>query len=302
MKRTILLTGGGGFVAGNIISQNHSRNIIEAVEQREVPMTGENLTWHILDLQDSAELRHLCHRVKPDVIIHTAAISDIDYCEAHQEIAESVNVGVTRTLVNLCSEGDARLIYFSSDSIFNGRKGGYVEEDIPEPLHFYGRTKVEGEKIVQQGCRNWVIIRPSLITGLPLLDAGNSFLWRLINELKQGKKAAFPKEEIRSPVDAVTLSRAVLELAENNFQGILHLAGNDTLTRFEIARQIVRKLGYSLDLVVDRKPEVTTGRAPRPRNVSLDNTKARSVLKTPMLYLEEALDLIIENRGGRELC
>ncbi len=302
MNRTILLTGGGGFVAGNIISQNRSRNIIEAVEQREVPITGEHLTWHILDLRDSAQLRHLFHRVKPDVIIHTAAISDIDYCEVHREIAESVNVGVTGTLVDLCVESDVRLIYFSSDSIFNGQKGGYVEEDIPEPLNFYGRTKVAGEKIVQQGCRNWVIIRPSLITGLPLLDAGNSFLWRLINELKQGKKVPFPKEEIRSPVDSVTLSRAVLELAENDFKGILHLAGNDTLTRFEIARQIVRKLGYPPDLVVDKKPQVTTGRAPRPRDVSLNNAKARSVLKTPMLDLAEALDLIIENKGGRDLC
>ena len=302
MNRTILLTGGGGFVAGNIISPNRSRNIIEAVEQRPVPIWSDNLTWHILDLQDSAELRQLFHRLKPDVIIHTAAISDIDYCEAHQKIAESVNVGVTRTLVDLCVERNVRLIYFSSDSIFNGQKGGYVEEDIPKPLNFYGRTKVEGEKIVQQDCRNWVIIRPSLITGLPLLEAGNSFFWRLIKELKQGKKAAFPKEEIRSPVDAVTLSRAVLELAENDFKGILHLAGNDTLTRFEIAQQIVGKLGYPLDLVVDKKPQVTTGRAPRPRDVSLNNTKAHSVLKTPMLDLEEALDLIIENRGGRELC
>ena len=301
MNRTILLTG-GGFVAGNIISQNRSRNIIEAVEQRAVPILSDNLTWHILDLQDSAQLRRLFHRVKPDVIIHTAAISDIDYCEAHQEIAESVNVGVTRILVDLCVENDVRLIYFSSDSIFDGQKGRYVEEDIPEPLNFYGRTKVAGEKIVQQGCRNWVIIRPSLITGLPLLDAGNSFLWRLINELKQGKKAAFPKGEIRSPVDAVTLSRAVLELAENDFNGILHLAGNDILTRFEIAQQIVRKLGYPLDLVVDKKPQVTIGRAPRPRDVSLNNTKARSVLKTPMLDLEKALDLIIENKGDKKLC
>jgi len=302
MNRTILLTGGGGFVAGNIISQNRSRNIIEAVEQREVPIAGEHLTWHILDLQDSAELRHLFQRVKPDVIIHTAAISDIDYCEAHQEIAESVNVGVARTLVDLCAESDVRLIYFSSDSIFNGQKGRYVEEDIPEPLNFYGRTKVAGEKILQQGCRNLVIIRPSLITGLPLLDAGNSFLWRLINELKQGKKVPFPKEEIRSPVDAVTLSRAVLELAENDFKGILHLAGNDTLARFEIARQVVRKLGYPPDLVVDKKPQVTSGRAPRPRDVSLNNAKARSVLKTPMLDLEKALDLIIENKGDKKLC
>jgi len=302
MNRTILLTGAGGFVAGNIISQNRCRNIIEAVEQRAVPILSDNLTWHILDLQDSAELRQLFHSLKPDVIIHTAAISDINYCESHQEIAESVNVGVTRTLVDLCAESDVRLIYFSSDSIFNGRKGRYVEEDIPGPLHFYGRTKVEGEKIVQQGCRNWVIIRPSLITGLPLLDAGNSFLWRLINELKQGKKVAFPKGEIRSPVDAVTLSRAVLELAENDFKGILHLAGNDTLTRFEIAQQIVRKLGYPLDLVVDKKPQVTTGRATRPRDVSLNNTKVQKMLKTPMLDLGKALDLIIENKGAKKLC
>ena len=233
------------------------------------------------------------------MVIHTAALSDIDYCQAHQEDAERVNVGITQTLVNLCAGVGGRMIYFSSDSIFDGRKGKYVEEDLPEPLHFYGHTKVQGEKTVQQGGDDWVIIRPSLVVGLPVLEAGNSFLWRMIKELKQGRTVAFPQQEIRSPLDAITLSRAVLELAGNNYRGVLHLSGNDAMNRFDMAQRIVDKLGYPSESVIDKKPVVDSGRAKRPRDVSLLNTRAKAVLDTPMLDFDRALDLVIENKGKK---
>lgn len=301
MARNVLITGAGGFVAGNIITQAGEEVTFHGLEKVPTDLAGDNLIWHVLDLQDSDALGEIFSTVQPEAVIHTAALSDIDYCQAHQEDAERVNIGITRTLVNLCAGAGVRMIYFSSDSIFDGRKGNYVEEDLPEPLHFYGQTKVQGEKIVQQGCDNWVIIRPSLIVGLPVLEAGNSFLWRMIKELKKGRTVAFPKQEIRSPLDAITLSRAVLELAGNDYTGILHLSGNDTMNRFEMAQRIVDKLGYPPESVIDKKPVVDSGRAQRPRDVSLTNVRARAVLATPMLDFDRALELIIENKGDKVL-
>jgi dTDP-4-dehydrorhamnose reductase len=301
MVRNVLITGAGGFVAGNIIAQAGEGVTFHGVEKTPNELARNGLTWHALDLLDSRALGEVFSAVEPEVLIHTAALSDIDYCQAHQEEAERVNVGITRNLVSLCAATGVRMLYFSSDSIFDGRKGKYVEEDPPSPLHFYGKTKVRGEKLVQQGCEDWVVIRPSLVIGLPVLEAGNSFLWRMIKALQQGRTVAFPKQEVRSPLDAITLSRAVLELAGNDYRGILHISGNDTMNRFDMAQRIARKLGYPPESVVDKEPEVESGRARRPRDVSLSNAKAKAVLATPMLDFARALDLIVENKGEKQL-
>jgi dTDP-4-dehydrorhamnose reductase len=301
MKKTLLLTGGGGFVGANIIAQAPSGVALQAIDPYPVPLERKNLSWQRFDLRDSGTLQALFLSLDPRVVVHTAAISDIDYCQANQDLAEAVNVGVTRQLVELCRKTGAKLIFFSSDSVFNGQKGNYRETDKPDPVNFYARTKVEAEKMIEGSLQDWVIVRPSLILGLPILGQGNSFLWRMIQSLKKRQQVAFPKAEIRSPVDVITLSRAVLELAQGGYRGILHLSGNDTLSRFAMAQAIARALGYPVELVADTLPSLAIGRAPRPANVSLDNRKAKKVLKTPMMGFAEALRLIIENRGNHEL-
>jgi dTDP-4-dehydrorhamnose reductase len=131
--------------------------------------------------------------------------------------------------------------------------------------------------------------------GFPVREAGNSFLWRMVNTLGRGEAVAFPRSEVRSPIDVITLSQAILELANHSYCGILHLSGNNALSRFDMAKRIADKLGYPTNLVVDKKPSIETGRAPRPRDVSLCNNRAKMILKTPMLDLNEGIDLIFKN-------
>ena len=299
-----MVTGGAGFVAGNIIKQSlklQEKVDIIALDRYKAAYRQKNLSWYTADLLDVAKLKHILDNNNPDVIVHLAALSDIDYCEAHKDIAEKINTGVTEMLVDFCKSSGCRLIYFSSDSVFNGKKGLYTEDDAPEPLHFYGKTKVASENIIKKNLDNWVIIRPSLIMGLPVFDEGNSFLWRMIKSLKKGEQVAFPKSETRSPADVITLSRSVLELAMASYNGYLHISSNDVLTRYDMAKRIAARLGYPVDLVIDKKPNVSSGRAPRPADVSLDNSRAKQILKTPMVGLDRGLELIIENRGDKEL-
>lgn len=297
----ILLTGGGGFLGGNILRETPPSIEVVSVDVREHSSPNECHSCVALDLTDSEALRGVLTQSGPDVVIHTAAVSDIDYCEAHPDVARAVNVGITADIAAYCSATDTKMIHFSSDSVFDGERGGYAEDDAPAPLHFYGRTKVEGEHIVRGGPQRWNIVRPALIVGLPVSDFGNSFLWRMIKDVREGTAVAFPAEEIRSPVDAVTLSRAVLELAVSGLTGVFHLGGNTRLSRFDMARRICRFLGFSEDLVVPKRPAVATGRAPRPVDVSLNNAKATRELRTPMLSLEEGLLLIRENKGSISL-
>jgi dTDP-4-dehydrorhamnose reductase len=299
--RTLLVTGGAGFLGANILMQAASSLTLHAVDQAQPPLRRENLTWHTLGLQDRKALQDLVIGLNPDVVVHTAALSDIDFCEANPLKADDVNTRVTLQVAELCRLTGARLIFFSSDSVFDGRAGGYRETDAPVPLNHYARTKVKAENGIDGILANHVIVRPSLIMGLPVLESGNSFLWRLITSLRRGIPSAFPASEFRTPIDVITLSRATLELTMLNFTGTLHLAGNDRLSRYEIARRIACTLGYPAELVVDKEPEPVHGRALRPVDASLDNTRAKSLLATPMRDFDDALRLIVESKGNRQL-
>lgn len=147
MARKIFLTGGGGFLGGNIIREAGRDVEIISVDTREQKYTKKNLKSLVQDLTDETELKRILGEYRPEVIIHTAAVSDIDYCEANRDIAEKVNIGVTRTLADYCKKNDVKMIQFSSDSVFDGRKGNYVEEDEPQPLHYYGMTKFLERKL-----------------------------------------------------------------------------------------------------------------------------------------------------------
>ncbi|HUX13316.1 MAG TPA: SDR family oxidoreductase [Spirochaetia bacterium] len=301
MKQRLLLTGAAGFVGGNIIREAGAAWEIHGVDRVAVEGGPAHVSWHNVDLLDANAVRELFATVRPSAVVHTAAMSDIDYCEANPETALRINVGVTELLVDLCREFDSKIVYFSSDSVFDGERGLYREDETPIPVNEYGRTKVQAEHVVMNRSPNWVIVRPSLVMGLPVGDIGNSFLWRMIGDLKKGEQVAFPESEIRSPVDVITLSRAVLELAERTICGHFHLSGNDGMTRFEMARRICEKLGYPSNRVVDKKPAIATGRAKRPPNVTLANVKAKLLLHTPMAGLDSGLNLIIEKKEDKEL-
>jgi dTDP-4-dehydrorhamnose reductase len=146
-----------------------------------------------------------------------------------------------------------------------------------------------------------IVARLSLVVGLPILGAGNSFLARMIAAFKEGRTVAVPEREVRTPVDVLTVGKALLELAGSGHHGILHLAGRDRLNRLEMARRIAARFGYPEQLAVAQSTATSPGRAPRPRDVSLDNAKACAMLRTQMLSFDEALSLILKTSGSPSL-
>ncbi len=296
MSKRLLLTGYGGFIAGSIICQARGSWEVYALSLTEPPGRGDGFTSYQFDLRDTAQLHKAFDTARPDAVIHTAALADIDYCETHPEDAFEINAGVTAALAALCRDAGTRMILCSTDSVFDGVKGGYTEEDAPRPVNIYAETKVRAERALLETMDNGLVTRLSLVMGLPVLGAGNSFLAKMQASLEAGKEVPFPQNEIRTPVDVLTLGRAFLELAAMEYAGILHLAGNSRLNRYEMACRIAQRLGFSTDLVVPTDSNAMAGRAKRPNDASLDNTKARSLLKTPMRTLDEALDMILKVR------
>jgi len=288
-RKKLLVTGAHGFVAGSILAQAGDEWQLHAVSRGQ-PFAGhERIRWHVCER--AGALSKLFDEVRPDVVIHTAALADIDFCQAHPELAREVNVELTRTYADLCDDLGARFVFCSTDAVFDGERAPYGETDPPAPVNFYADTKVEAEGIAAGLGSRSVIARLSLVVGLPVLGAGNSFLPRMIASFGAGRPVTVPAQEIRTPVDVISLGRALLELAGGSQHGIFHLAGSQRLNRFEMAQQIALRFGFAKEMVV-AQAATPPGRAARPRDVSLDNAKARANLKTPMLDLDEGLSLI----------
>jgi dTDP-4-dehydrorhamnose reductase len=298
-NRRLIVTGANGFVAGSVLAQAVDAWQVHAVSRGAPPAQRANLCWHLCDPAVPDQLARLFREVRPEAVIHTAAVADIDFCQTHPDLARAVNVDFTRHLADLCADTGARLVFCSTDTIFDGEHAPYDEQAAPGPVNFYAETKVEAERIVAALGARVVIARLALVVGLPVLGAGNAFLPRLLATLKEGHAVPAFAHEVRTPVDVITLGRALLELAAGECHGILHLGGRDRLSRFAMARQIAVRFGFSERLVVAQAAAPTPGRAPRPRDVSLDIARACATLRTPMRTFDEGLSLIQQTAAAQ---
>lgn len=291
-RKQLIVTGAQGFVAGSVLSRASNEWQVHAISRGAPSSFPGDVQWHTCDPLKPAQLSKLFRQVRPQAVIHTAALADIDLCQAQPEVARAVNVGYTRTLVGLCAEAGARLVFCSTDTVFDGEHAPYSEDATPKPVNTYGETKVEAEQLAAGLGAQAAVARLSLVVGLPLLGAGNSFLVRMITAFKQGRRVSVPVNEIRTPVDVITVGQALLELAAGEQHGVYHIAGLTRVSRIEMARTIALRFGFPADLVVGQG--AAPGRAPRPRDVSLDNRRTRTRLATPMRTLDEGMALILE--------
>lgn len=230
----LMVTGANGFVAGSILANAGAGFELHALSRGTATTRRRNLHWHTGSSEGGA-LAAAFRALQPDAVIHTAALADIDFCQANPAAAREVNVELTRTIAGLCAESGRRLIYCSTDTVFDGEHAPYAEDDPTGPVNLYAQTKVEAEQIVAASGAPAVIARLSLVVGLPVLGAGNSFLARMVASFRAGQTVSVPAHEVRTPVDVITVGRALVELAAGEQRGIFHLAGSERLNRFEMA-------------------------------------------------------------------
>ncbi|MGA2029011.1 MAG: SDR family oxidoreductase [Verrucomicrobiota bacterium] len=230
-----------------------------------------------LDLLDSAAVCREFEKDKPQLVIHCAAVSTITEVQKNPKLAQKLNVEVTGLLAELASE--AQFIFFSTDLIFDGRKGNYVETVAPNPLHFYGETKVAAEEIVLKNSRN-LVVRTSLNGGLS--RAGNrGFNEQLRLSLQKSDGMKLFTDEFRSPIPAVETARAVWELVEKNCTGIFHVAGAKKLSRWQIGQLLVRRWPEIKTKIEANSAKDFPG-LPRALDTSLDISKVQKVLSVSL--------------------
>ena len=266
---------------------------VHGVDITETKGLPANVTAHQLDLTDKEKVAALFQQIRPNAVIHTAAMANIDVCENNQELAWKVNVGITEAISEQCKTMGIKMIVCSTDTVFDGIKGHYSETDAPFAVNYYAKTKIEAERIVLAASAKNVVARLSLVMGMPVMGKGNSFLAETIEKLKKGETVKFPENEIRTPIDVVTLGAALTELAGSDFGGIIHLCGNTRINRYKMACHLAKMLGFDSRLVEGTNSNALAGRAPRPNDASMENGLAKSILQTRMLTLDEGLDLTL---------
>lgn len=295
MKKLVIF-GGSGFVGGNLTKLAQSKGwkvyIADSLYRQGIGDTE----WKTVDITDKKAVDALIEEVRPSAAVNLAAIADIDKAEKDKELARRVNVEGAGNIAQSCAARGIRYVFFSSDAVFNGKGTGYTEEDPPDPVNFYGRTKAEAEKAVRQLHPKAAVVRISLVLGLPV-TGGNSFIAGLQKKLMEGKTVVCPTDEVRTPVDVHTLSECVLELAENDFSGIVQVGATNSVDRYTLSRKLAIELGLDEKLVRpsaagDNNPD----RAPRHKNGIIKVAKAQKLFKTPLLSVDETVKRAVADR------
>lgn len=243
-----------------------------------------------LDVTDPHSVDAAFAQARPDLVVHFAAISDIDRCERDPEAAEAVNVHGAGHIARACARAGARLVFVSSAAVFDGAAHGYPEDAPLSPIGVYGRTKARAEELVTAILDSAVVARVSLALGFASGEASNSLLNRLAGEWKAGRAVSLPTFEFRNAVDAPTLSRILLELARNPAaRGVYHVGGSQSQSRYRLGLLLAERMGVSSDLVLPQET-APPGRAPRGRDHFLLTGRLPSVCRTPVPNLKQVLE------------
>jgi len=277
--RKLLLTGGSGDLGSRLVTLAAAPWEVTATYFAH-PGSQPDIAWRYLDVRDAIATTALVAAVRPDVIIHAAAVNP-----APNVSFEAVNSEGTRAIALAAARYGARLIHISTDVVFDGTQAPYTEAASPTPITDYGRSKAQAEAAVSAANGTAVIVRTSLIYGWQPRVA-RQVQW-IIDGLRAGTLLRLFTDEIRCPVWIDTLAAALLELATLPYTGILNVAGAQALSRYALGVRFARAHGYDPDVIVPASSRADN--LLRPLDCTLDCTRARALLRTPLPGVDEVL-------------
>lgn len=290
-----LVVGGSGQVG------EHLLRCLRAVGQEVVgtchehPISG----LYSLDLREKAAVAALVDRVRPEVIYLPAGLTNVDYCELYPALAYAINVLGTSYVVHAANGVGARLVYFSSDYVFDGQNGPYRETDLANPISEYGRQKLLSEHYIALHSHDYLIVRTTGVYGWE--SQGKNFVQRLVHSLKEGKRVRVPHDQVGSPTYAPNLAEAVIELGTAESRGLLHVAGSKTVGRYDFALAAARAFDLDPDLIEPVSTQELGQAAPRPLRGGMWIEKAQGSLKTRLLDYLEGLEMMALEQPGTGL-
>jgi dTDP-4-dehydrorhamnose reductase len=279
MARRVLITGASGFLGSYLLQNIPPDAKVLAQYHSTLPISAPHPNIQTIQLNfENPDLRAL-QRFSPDVIIHAGAWTRIDECEQNPAQSERINVDFTIALCRLAKDMDARMIFLSTDQVFDGNNPPYSETAPTNPLNVYARHKLAAEKAVLNTVPDAVVARAALIYG-KALHQKPTFTEIMYLNLKNERPVNVFVDEYRTPVLVQNLTDAVWELTENHFRGVIHLGGSERVTRYQMGEKMCDLFGLDKSLLVPVEMAALSLPAKRAADLSFDIALAKSVLET----------------------
>jgi len=288
--QTILITGVSGFIGGHLWNKLASNTNVHGTYCSHGAVSYHPERQYEVDFNKSGEIQDLINRIKPCCILHLAAIAGIKDCQKNSKLAWQVNNAATIEIAKAAEAISARIIYISTDCVFNGKSGSCREGDPVDPLSVYGETKATAERNVFINSSNAVVARINNTYGKPVFGGSSFSEWILERQVK-GEPITLFTDQYRSFIDVITLSNALIELIDHPFKGLLHLGGANRLNRVAFGSLLLDHLEYDKSGIVQLKNTEMDPDGLNPIDTSFDITLARQLLKTDFPRIHEALQL-----------
>jgi dTDP-4-dehydrorhamnose reductase len=291
----VLVTGSNGLLGQkltDLYTQQTHITLIATARGANRHHSKKGYTYHQLDITRKDEVDAVFSLYKPDVVIHTAAMTNVDACELDHDACDALNVNGVQNIVSACNTLGTHLIHLSTDFIFNGTHGPLTENETPEPLSYYGHSKLKGEKLVQSQSKSWAILRTVLVYGVVNdMSRSNIVLW-VKDSLENGKSIHVVGDQFRTPTLAEDLAMGCALAAAKKAKGIYHISGGEFMSIFDIAYRVADFWKLDKSLLNLSTSEGIKQPAKRPPITGFSITKAKEELGYNPNSFTQGLDII----------
>ena len=293
--KKILITGSNGLLGQKLVqlltAMPNVALFATARGKNRLPITS-GYTYFSLDVTNESEINQLISTVKPDVVIHTAAMTNVDQCEVERELCWELNVKAVESLIKACAENNVFLCHLSTDFIFDGIAGPYDENAQPNPISYYGESKLAAENLIRASNIKWAIARTVLVYGIVSdMSRTNIILW-LKKSLEDGKTINVVTDQFRTPTLAEDLAMGCWLIAKNEAQGIFNISGKDLLTPYDMAVKTADYFGLDKALINQADSSNFSQTAKRPPRTGFIIDKAIAKLGYNPHSFEQGIKLV----------
>jgi dTDP-4-dehydrorhamnose reductase len=291
----VLITGSNGLLGQHLIPiflQDSRYEVIATGRGPNRLPAQEGYTYEATNLRDATSVQHLLQKHQPDIVIHAAAMTQVDECERSKDACWDTNVAATRYLIQAAEKQNAFFIFLSTDFVFDGLQGPYAEEAEVNPISYYGASKVAAERMVKNSKLPWAIIRTVLVYGVAADPKRSNIITWVKTNLEQGKKLKVVVDQWRTPTLVQDLAMGCKLAADKQATGIFHISGSETLTPYDMALQTASYFKLNPQLLEKVDAKTFTQPAKRPARTGFIIDKAVKELGYNPHSFEEGLEIV----------
>ena len=294
MQQKVLITGGSGLLAINWalgIRNNYAVTLL--LHHKKISLSGVDTDVASLDSLDECSSVLVKHQ--PDIVVHTAGLTNVEECESDPDLAQEVNVDLAKNIAIACSDQGIKLVHISTDHLFSGDQELATEESITNPVNIYGETKLLAEQQVLENCKDALVVRTNFFCwGTKYRQSFSDFI---LNKLKNNKQSNLFSDVYFTPILVDELVKKTHQLIDSNAIGIFNIVGSERMTKYEFGIKLTKHFNFDSGLINKISINAKSSLVKRPKDMSLSNKKLCQVLNCEIASLDEQLQTLKEQKN-----